>query len=201
MAVEKRYIEEEELLCDAYRLAASVYASGFRPSVLVGLWRGGSSVAIAVQECLQYLGVSTDHLAVRTSYSGVTGYANLLRDAGARIRVHGTQYLLETLTAEDRLLVVDDVHGSGYSVDAVLRRLRERTRRNMPREVRVAVVWHKPERNRTGRLPDYHVHETDDWLVLPYELDGLSVDEIRRHKPCLAGILDELQDVTVPTSG
>lgn len=58
--MEKLFVEEEEFLLDAYRLGVKVYESGFRPTFIVGIWRGGSSVGIAVQECLQYLGVETD---------------------------------------------------------------------------------------------------------------------------------------------
>ena len=47
---------------------------------------------------------------------------------------------------------------------------------------------------RTGRVPDYYLHETDRWLVLPYELNGLSVDEIYRCKTGLGPIFDELKD-------
>ncbi len=71
-------------------------------------------------------------------------------------------------------------------------RLAYRTKRNMPRDVRIAVPWSKPARNRTGRVPDYSLHETDDWLVLPWELDGLTREEIDRHKPFLKPILEEL---------
>ncbi len=193
--LEKRFIAEEDLLLDAYRLGVQVYRSGFRPSFIVGLWRGGSTVGIAVQECLQYLGVATDHISIRTSYRGMQRYASMV---GGALRVHGTQYLLETLNADDGLLIVDDVYSSGLNVRAVIERLRERTKLNMPRDVRVAVPWYKPTHDRTGRVPDYYLHETDAWLVLPYELNGLDAAEIRRHKPFLAPILDELGEPGEP---
>ena len=63
-SVDKIFITEEELLLDAYRLGVAVFNSGFRPSFIVGLWRGGSTVGIAVQECLQHLGVETDRKSV-----------------------------------------------------------------------------------------------------------------------------------------
>jgi hypothetical protein len=62
----------------------------------------------------------------------------------------------------------------------------------MPRDVRVAVPWYKPAENRTGRVPDYFLHETDGWLVFPYEMTGLSRDEIVEHKPFLRPIIDRL---------
>ena len=62
----------------------------------------------------------------------------------------------------------------------------------MPAQVRVAVPWYKPSRNRTRRVPDYFLHETDDWLVLPYEMNGLSVTEIGERKPFLKPILEDI---------
>jgi hypoxanthine phosphoribosyltransferase len=187
--VEKLFVEEEDLLLDSYRLGVKVFDSGFRPSFIVGLWRGGSSVGIAVQECLQYLGVETDHISIRTSYRGLTSYKKMLENADA-IRVHGTRYLLENLNADDGLLIVDDVYSSGLSVKAVIDRLSYRTKRNMPRDVRIAVPWYKPSNNRTGRVPDYYLHETAKWLVLPYELNGLTEGEIYRNKPFLKPIFE-----------
>ena len=107
--------------------------------------------------------------------------------------MHGTRYLLENLNADDGLLIVDDVHSSGLNVKALVDRLAQRTKRNMPRDVRVAAPWCKPANNRTGRLPDYFLHETEDWLVLPWELEGLTRDEIYRNKPFLEPILEDLK--------
>ena len=190
-SVTKRFISEEELLRDAYKLGVEIYNSGFAPTFIVGLWRGGSSVGIAVQECLQYLGIATDHIAIRTSYSGAENYTQMLDNPEQEIRVHGTQYLLETLNAEDRLLIVDDVMSSGLNVEAVIDRLQRRLKRNMPEVVRVAVPWWKPQRSRTPRRPDFYLHETSDWLVMPYELSGLTPSEILQHKAFLKPFIDK----------
>ncbi len=191
--MDRIFVTEEELLLDAYRLGVQIFNSGFRPSFIVGLWRGGSSVGIAVQECLQHLGVETDHISLRTSYRGMERYQRMVDEASSEIRVHGTQYLLETMNAEDGLLIVDDVYSTGLNVKAVIDRLASRMRLNLPHDIRIAVPWCKPGRNRTDRMPDYHLHETDRWLVLPYELNGLSQDELRTHKPFLAPLLSKLQ--------
>ena len=188
---EKRFIDEADLICDSFRLGVRIFNDGFRPTFLVGLWRGGSSVGIYVQECLQYLGVETDHIAVRTSYTGQPDYQQMVENPEDNIRVHGTQYLLETLNAEDSLLLVDDVCSSGLTLRVVIRRLEQRLKRNMPRQVKIATVWNKPGHNRTGQAPDYFIHETDDWLVLPYELSGLSMDEVRANKPVAAALIEK----------
>ena len=185
----KHFVTEEALLNDSFRLAVAVYASGFRPNFIVGIWRGGSTVGIYVQECLQYLGVQTDHISIRTSYRGMEDYLKRI-DRPQNIRVHGLQYLFENLNSNDRLLIVDDVYSTGRSIEAVLNRLRSKTKRNMPADVRVAAPYFKPARNQTDRVPDYYLHETKDWLVLPYELTGLSNDEITEHKAWMLPILE-----------
>lgn len=189
-ALKKTYIEEQALLEDAYRLAVKIYDSGFRPDFIVGVWRGGSTVGIYVQECLQYLGVKTDHIAIRTSYRGMQSYFSQI-DKPEDIRVHGLQYLYETMNRDDALLIVDDVFSSGQNIEAVIRRLEAKSKRNMPHDLRIAVPFYKPGKNRTGRVPDYYLHETEDWLVLPYEITGLSEAEIAAHKPWLVPILEK----------
>lgn len=192
--VQKRFITESDLLEDAFRLGVTIANSDFRPNTIVGLWRGGSTVGIYVQECLQTLGIQTDHIAIRTSYRGLASYEHMIDNPEREIRIHGTQYLLETLEYDSGLLIVDDVYASGLTMDAVINRLTKRLKRNTPRDIRTAAVWHKPSRNRTGSKPDYYVHESDDWLVMPYELDGLSDQEISTHKPWLDPILASISN-------
>ena len=186
----KRFIRADDLLRDSFRLAANIHDAGFEPDFLVGLWRGGSAVGIAVQEGLDYFGTPTDHIAIRTSYSGAHRYSEMVSKAD-QIRVHGLQYLLDNLCSHHSMLIVDDVYSTGSSVKAVIDQLARKTRRNLPADIRVASVWYRPT-PRTLRIPDYYVHETDDWLVLPYELSGQSVGELRENRPELAGILDRL---------
>ncbi len=190
--MEKRFLDEEALIQDAFRLGVKIFESGFRPTFIVGLWRGGSSVGIYVQECLQTLGVKTDHISLRTSYKGLPAYQNMV-DNPQDIRVHGTQYLVENLNANDGLLIVDDVFSTGQNISAVLRRLEKHLKRNLPADIRIATLYQKPKMNQTDMTPDYCLHETDDWLVFPYELVGLSREEIAQHKPEVSAfILDEL---------
>jgi len=187
----KIFIGADDLLKDSFQLAASISAAGYHPDFLVGLWRGGSAVGIAVQEGLDFLGMKTDHIAIRTSYRGAPSYTEMVSAANS-IRVHGLQYLLENLCSHHSLLIVDDVYSTGSSVQAVINQLTKKTRRNLPGDIRIATVWYRPT-EKTVRVPDYYVHETKDWLVLPYELSGLSVDELRKHRPELESIIDRLE--------
>jgi hypoxanthine phosphoribosyltransferase len=187
----KRFIRADDLLRDSFQLAANIHKEGFRPDFLVGLWRGGSAVGIAVQEGLDYFGTPTDHIAIRTSYSGAHRYSEMVSKAD-EIRVHGLQYLLENLCSHHSMLIVDDVYSTGSSVKAVIDQLARKIRRNLPGDIRVATVWYRPTPH-TLRTPEYFVHETQDWLVLPYELSGQSLEELRENRPELGSIFDRLQ--------
>jgi hypothetical protein len=184
----KRFLEEEQLIEDSFRLATEVFKSGFRPTFIVGLWRGGSSVGIYVQECLQYLGVKTDHISLRTSYRGQPHYKTMIENP-EQIRVHGTDYLIESLNADDSLLIVDDVYSTGNSVEAVLERLKKHLKLNMPAQVRVATLYQRATQNLTSNAPDYCLYQTEDWLVFPYELSGLSLAEVKEHKGVVADLI------------
>lgn len=175
-SIEKIYISAQSLLEDSFRLAMQVLESDFRPSFIVGIWRGGTPVGIAVQELLDYFGVEADHIAIRTSlYKGIARTSD-------RIRVHGMQYIVDNVEADQGLLIVDDVFDSGLSIDAVMNHLAGKSRRNAPTDTRIATVYYKPGNNRTTRKPDYFVHETDRWLVFPHELHGLTTQEIVTNK-------------------
>ena len=186
----ERFIAADDLLRDSFQLAANIFEAGFRPDFLVGLWRGGSAVGIAVQEGLDYFGVKTDHIAIRTSYKGARSYSQMISN-GDNIRVHGLQYLLENLCSHHSMLIVDDVYSTGSSVNAVLKQLAQKTRRNLPHDIRIATVWYRPT-EKTLRTPEYFVHETSDWLVLPYEMSGFSIQELKANRPDMKALFERL---------
>ncbi|WP_076420040.1 MULTISPECIES: phosphoribosyltransferase family protein [Colwelliaceae] len=180
--MEKKFITAQELLEDSFRLAAKVYEDGFRPQFIVGIWRGGAPIGIAVQEYFDFKKVETDHIAVRTSsYYGINKQSK-------EIKVHGLHYIIENANADDGLLIVDDVFDSGRSIDALIKQLKKLSRNNMPTDVRVACPWFKPKNNKVDIVPDYYVHESDEWLVFPHELSGLTEEELLNGKSDLANI-------------
>ena len=178
--MEKIFITADGLLKDSLELARLIVCSGFRPTYLVAMWRGGAPIGIAVQEVLEYHSIHCDHIAIRTSsYVGIGA-------AAKSVQVHAIDYLVSRLSATDQLLLVDDVFDSGRSLEAVMSALQRRCRRNLPEQIRIATVYYKPRRNSSRLAPDYYVRETDDWLVFPHEIQGLSEAEILAHKPVSA---------------
>jgi hypothetical protein len=108
------------------------------------------------------------------------------------VRVHALDYLVSRLSAEDELLLVDDVFDSGRSLDAVMSELKRRCRRNLPEKIRIATVYYKPARNRSSLVPDYYVRDTDAWLVFPHEIQGLTREEILATKPVTENFFDPI---------
>jgi hypoxanthine phosphoribosyltransferase len=186
--VEKRYLDAQELLTDSMLLGMKVLESGFHPTFIVAIWRGGAPVGIALQEVLNFHGIKADHIAIRTSsYQGIDGRAD-------EVQVYSMNYLTKKITHTDKLLIVDDVFDTGKSIAAVIEHLRSKVRLNTPEDIRIAVPYYKPTRNLTDRAPDYYLHETDQWLKFPHSLEGLTIEEMRAHRPELLSILAEAKD-------
>ena len=177
--IEKNFVSAEDLLQDSFELALRIYESDFCPSFILGVWRGGAPVGIAVQEVLETLGCPTNHFAIRTSSYGARTTSFDGDELLPEVQVMGLQHVVDVVSAQDRLLIIDDIFDSGRSVEATLRELRARCDNDAPEEIRVATIYYKPTRNLTDRTPDFYVHETDKWTVFPHELRGCSEDEVR----------------------
>jgi len=186
--MKKVFISADQLLEDSFQLALNIFESGFRPDYIVGVWRGGAPVGIAVQECLDVLDVKSDHIAIRTSsYTGIG-------ERSKNVRVHGLTYLIKRLEAEDSLLIVDDVHDTGLSIEQIILNIKKACKKNTP-EIRVATPYFKPGNNQTDRIPDYYIHESTEWLVFPHELDGLTTQELKDNRPHIAHIIDQIEAI------
>ncbi|MBN8429279.1 hypoxanthine phosphoribosyltransferase [Microbulbifer salipaludis] len=173
---DKQFISAQSLLEDSFTLALKVVESGFMPDYIVGVWRGGAPIGIAVQEMFDFLGFHADHIAIRTSsYTGVD-------QRSKEVIVHGLTYLIKRVESHQKLLIVDDVYDTGLSIQQAITDLRTACKKNTP-EIRIACPYFKPTRNRTDQEPDYYLHKTDEWLVFPHELKGLTEEEILENKP------------------
>ncbi len=180
--MDKTVLSAQDLLEDSFRLGLQVLESGFEPTLIIAIWRGGTPVGMALQEVLAYCGVNSDHIAIRTSsYVGV--------DERGTVAVHGLNYIIKKIYREDRVLIVDDVFDTGNTIKAVVDEITTRARGNTPNEIRVAVPWFKPTRNETDMKPDFFLRETSEWLVFPHELDALTPEEMLEARPRLHEIV------------
>ena len=184
--MDKLFIQADELLSDSFKLAWKVYESGYRPNYIIGVWRGGAPIGIAVQEFLDVLGVPSDHIAIRTShYTGID-------KRNSQVQVYGLNYVIKQVESEDSLLIVDDVHDTGISIQKIILDLQAACKKNTP-EIKVATPYFKLQKSKTDRKPDFYLHETEKWLIFPHELEGLTLDEIIEFKPELSDLVKKIK--------
>jgi len=175
--VEKAFIRADDLVRESFGLAKRIYDSGFVPDVLLVLWRGGTPVGIVIHEFLLYKGIDTYHTALKAeSYVGI----------GERIepRIEYMESLLERVTPNSKVLVVDDIFDSGSTMKRVVELLSPSVA-----EIKIATLYYKPEANTTDITPDFYGRQTDRWIVFPHELMGRSDGEIRAKDQVVADML------------
>jgi hypothetical protein len=175
----KIYVSANDYLHDSWRLARMILDSGWEPEDLIALWRGGAPVGVTVHEFLYYHGMRPRHRVLKCqSYTGI-------REHRQQVEFENSEEMLQSIVRGSRLLVIDDVLDTGNTARAVLDRL-------VPFgvDVRLATVYWKPNQSQTGIKPDFYVNLTDDWIVFPHELDGLSPEEVRLKDPVIYGLLD-----------
>ena len=173
----KRYLTGNEVLLDSFRLARLIYDSHWDPDVMVVLWRGGAPIGIAVHEFFVYKGSPKTYIAL-----SCRSYAGLKQTDKLTLTLSDTQ--LEPIQPNRRVVIIDDIFDTGNTALQVRKRLEARGA-----EVRIATLFWKPTRNCTTIRPDYYLHETDQWIVFPHELDGLTPAEVLHKDPALYRLL------------
>jgi len=183
--VKKHYITAEDLLQDSFLLAKKVFDFGYRPDHIIGIWRGGSPIAIAIHEYFDYRGVESQHHPVK-----ISSY-NEINEQKKQISIKGLSDLLDTIKFGEKILIVDDVLDTGRSLDALLRELGNKNIAPQPQRCKIACPWYKPTRNLTSIQPDFYLRTTHNWLVFPHELKGLSAKEISLNKTSISQIITQ----------
>jgi len=173
----KTYLSANDVTRDSFLMARRILDSGFRPDAIIALWRGGSPVGIAVQEFLRVKGIDCYHTIVKCSaYTGIEQMHEPV--------IENMDYVHAMLNSESRVLVVDDIFDTGRTARCIRRELNKSTS-----HVRFAMPYFKPSRNATDLVPDYYVHETENWLVFPHELMDLTPAEIHTKDPYVHDLL------------
>ncbi len=176
----KIYISANDYLRDTFRLARMVLDSGWLPDDLIALWRGGAPVGVSVHEFLYYHGLRPRHRVLKCqSYMGI-------KKRGGEITFENANEIFGSIVPGSRLLVIDDVFDTGNTAQAVFDQLAP-----FKVDLRLATVYWKPGQNQTALKPDFHVRETEEWIVFPHELEGLTADEVKIKDPVIHGLLSK----------
>lgn len=162
-----------------WQLAASIRSSGWKPDILIALWRGGAPIGISVHEFFKVTGWDIQHIPLKAvSYSGIG------KNEGQVVFTHG-EMVFGMLRPGDKVLVVDDVFDTGKTAAAVKAKVDA-----AGAEMRMACVYWKPEKNTTSLKPDFYVKDVGlDWLVFPHEIEGLSASQLEEKDPDLAQLV------------
>ena len=144
---------------DAFAAAANLIAAHeapARPQMIVGIARGGTPLArhLAGRLGVDAVEVSARHNTTDTTYLQATGRVEVTQPAVARPRPGA------------RLLVVDDICGTGATLAAVTTML---TGWCAPAGLRTAVLCRNAAADDTTSLPDVWVWRLRDWVVFPWE--------------------------------
>jgi len=174
----KIYVSANDYIRDSFRLARTILDSGWVPDDLIALWRGGAPVGVTVHEFLHYHRVRPRHRVLKCqSYTGI-------QEHNREVVFENADDLFRSVVPGSRVLVIDDVFDTGNTARAVFERLAP-----FKADVRLATVYWKPSQNQTAFKPDFYVRETDDWIVFPHELDGLTPDEVKLKDPVIYDLL------------
>lgn len=178
--MDKRFLDARAYLGDCWQLAHRICSTdSWRPEVVLGLWRGGAPAALAVHEYLVAVGFPCRSAVIKcSSYTAIGEHQST-------VRFEGVEGFLATVKSGTRVLIVDDVFDSGWTCQAAIRLLKAHGA-----ESRTATVYWKPSANQTAIRPDYFAAKTDEWLVFPHEIEGLSSEELSCKDPDLATLLE-----------
>jgi len=172
----KIFVTPQDLLLSAFELAVMIYESGYHPTHIIGVWRGGAPIAIAVHEALCKLGLEAQHSVIQAASYGASAQTS------GSVELRGIEAVGGRLHSADKLLIVDDIFDTGLSMAAILKALTVQCGTALPRIIKTAMPYYKPARNQTQSVPDYYCYETDQWVVFPHELMGLSEAELKTQK-------------------
>ena len=143
---------------DAFTRAADLIADherSYQPELVVGIARGGLPLArrVARQLAVETVEVAARHNASDAAYLQATGQVELAEPA-AHLPAAGA-----------RLLVVDDICGTGATLAAVTSLLT----RCAPAMLRTAALCRNAATDGTAHVPDVWVWRLRDWVVFPWE--------------------------------
>ncbi|MGI5337684.1 phosphoribosyltransferase [Streptomyces sp. CA-181903] len=148
-------LSDESFLHAAHLIAEA--EEPHRPQTVIGIARGGTRLAETVAE---HLGVDAVVVTARHNTSDTS-----VLPATGRVHLDGDQPSLSRVENGSRLLLVDDIAGSGATLRAVTDWLIDRLQ---PTILRTAVLC----RNQgTDLTPDTWAWDVADWVRFPWE-DG-----------------------------
>ena len=143
-----KYYSYEDFRIDTKKLLSNV--AGFEPQVIVGIARGGLTLAHALAEGMDIRKVQT----IRTELYDETSKRDMLSIFGEC-----------DFIGVSKVLVVDDISDSGDTLKAVMPYLASK---NTNIEFKSCTLFYKQT---SSYEPDFWINEADDWIDFFWERD------------------------------
>ena len=155
-------------------LAVQINDSGFKPSFIICIARGGLRVGDILSRIFKvkcgYLGVESYSSAGEGKVSDVQNELTFARDLSTTSKVYG-----------ENVLVTDDLIDTGVTLEKTLSWLKNYKDFANKKITFKSAVLYKKEKSKFRS--DYIVHSLKDnpWIVFPYELRELiSIDQLKK---------------------
>ncbi len=146
-------LQWEEFVQQNYQLFKKVYDSGYVPDILIGISRGGLVPMRIFSDLATKLWPNVEITSIQVKF-----YKSIAERGSVPIIVQDIGYPIKG----KKLLILDDVADTGHS----LKTAKDYLSYKGPKEIRTATVFYKPW---SILKPDYHVLETDRWIVFSHE--------------------------------
>ncbi len=146
-------LQWEEFVQHNYQLFEKVYESRYEPDILIGISRGGLVPLRIFSDLATKIWPDVEITSIQVKF-----YTGIAERGSIPIIVQDIGYPIKG----KKLLILDDVADTGHS----LRTAREYLSFKGPKEIKTATVFYKPW---SILKPDYHVIETDCWIVFSHE--------------------------------
>ena len=187
--VEKVFLTGHQDFDLSRKLVRMIYDDGFFPNVIIGIWKGGTPVAITIHDSFKAL--ARFHSFQEPRYHNAVKAES---DGYVHIKNMGT--VLGEVRDNDRVLIVGNVSKGGSTIDAIVEGLRSNGKTNLDIHSAVQVF----RRHQQGKRPDYVAMDAEQPVIFPYQLDHLTDDEIEQHRPEVAGFLLRDKGMIVPSA-
>ncbi|MDR3312703.1 MAG: phosphoribosyltransferase [Spirochaetaceae bacterium] len=184
----KEFLPYDTVRNNSIKLAHRILQDGFVPDVIYASLRGGAYMANVISEYFKIARpVDKGHPVL---YAAVVSHSYTNIHAQGSVMVDGWTYNPEYLRTGDKILLIDDIFDTGFTVNYLTDIL---IKRGIPRrDIKVAVHDYKHFTNLPEQLPiqpDYWCRkfvidqeEDSRWVhYLSHELVGLTSDELEEH--------------------
>jgi len=184
----KEFLSYQTVRNNALKLAHRIYTDGFIPDVMYVPLRGGAYMGNVINEYYRLMAKKKTHKPVYYAAVVARSYTDV-RSHGV-ISIDGWTYPPENLRPGDKVLLVDDIYDSGYTINALANYLISKGVRR--EDLKVVVHDYKVQEYLDKNLnivPDYYCRkhlidrpENELWIhYMSHELVGLTEKELEEH--------------------